>query len=102
MVMLKELLDVLHESVDLSTDKELAWAVRLIVRVQTMNSGERDTICGVYLDGPLFDGDVPSKAARDSLVNEGMISRIVVKGEEGFNACTYLGSCAYRLIDAGA
>lgn len=102
MATLKELLDVLHEDEKLSTDGELAWACKLICRVQTMASGERDTIRAAFTAGPLYDGDVPSKSGRDALLEDGMIAKVVVKGEEGFNACTYRGAAAYRLLLAGA
>lgn len=99
---IKELLDVLHEDVKLSNDVELAWACKLICRVQAMTGCERDTIRAAFTAGPLDDGDVPSKSARDDLLEEGMIAKVVVKGEEGFNACTYRGAAAYRLLLAGA
>lgn len=99
---LAELLDVLHESVELSSANELKEAVKLIIEVQAMNSGMRDCIRAAYLNGPLEDGDVPSKSGRDSLLTSGYISKVVVKGEQGFNACTYKGSSAYKLIVAGA
>lgn len=102
MATLKELLESLHEDEKLSTDDELAWACKLIVRVQAMNSGERDTIRAAFMSGPLDDGDVPSKTARDALLAEGMLAKVVVRGHEGFNACTYRGACAYRLLNAGA
>jgi hypothetical protein len=102
MATLKELLDVLHEDEKLSPDGELAWACKLIVRVQAMTGGERDTLRAAFKSGPLYDGDVPSKSARDALLEAGMIAKVVVKGEEGYNACTYRGSAAYRLLAAGA
>jgi hypothetical protein len=102
MATLKNLLESIHESTETSSDASLAWAVKKIVRVQGMSGAERDTIRAAYRDGPLEDGDVPSKAARDALVAEGMMAKIVVKGEQGYNACTYLGALAYRLISAGA
>lgn len=94
---LNELLDVLHESTDLSTDAELKAACKLIIRAQSMTGGEIDTIAAAFESGPLWDGDVPSKSARDTLTVDGFMQRVVVKGEEGFNACTYLGARLYRL-----
>lgn len=51
---------------------------------------------------PLFDGDVPSKSGRNSLLEKGYIAKVVVKGEDGFNACTHKGMWAHRLLEAGA
>lgn len=101
-VTLADLLDVIHESVDLSSADELKRAVKLIIEVQAMDSGMRDCIRAAYLNGPIDDGDVPSKSGRDALLDSGYISKVVVKGEQGFNACTYKGSSAYKLIVAGA
>ena len=99
---LKHLLESIHESPETSSDASLAWAVKQIIRVQNMSGAEKDTICAAYRDGPLWAGDLPSKVARDALVAEGMMVQIVIKGEQGYNACTYLGCVAYNLIEAGA
>jgi hypothetical protein len=96
---LKELLAVLHEDIDLSSADEIKSACELIARVQSMNSAERDVIRAAFLKGPLYDGDVPSKSGRDSLL-DGFIAKVVVKGQEGFNALTYKGESAYRLLEA--
>lgn len=97
---LEELLDVISHDATLSTDSELATACRLIVYVQSMNSGQRDTLKAAHNKGPLWDGDVPSKASRDALLEAGLIEKVVVKGEQGFNACTYKGADAYLIITA--
>lgn len=97
-ITLKMLLDTLHVDPELSTDSELSEAVKLIMRVQKMDSGQRDVIRAAYLKGPLEDGDVTSKSARDILITDGFISKIVVNGQDGFNACTYKGRDAYKLF----
>lgn len=101
-VSIATLLDVLHESVELSSANELKDAIKLIIEVQAMNSGMRDCIRASFLNGPLDDGDVPSKVGRNELLTSGYMSKIVVNGEEGYNALTYKGARAYRLIKAGA
>lgn len=99
---LKDLLEIIHENPELSTDDELKRAVSLIYRVQEMTGAERDVIRATFKNGPLHDGDVPSKSGRDSLVQDGFVAKIVVRGEDGFNACTYLGFRAHKLIETGA
>ena len=101
-VTLLRLLDALHENLNTSSAEEIKAACELIIRVQAMDGGERDTIRAAYRSGPLFSGDLPSKTARDSLVEEGFMVHVVVKGEDGFNACTHKGAWAHRLIEAGA
>jgi hypothetical protein len=99
---LKELLNAVHEDENTSSDGDLSWAIKLICSVQEMDSGERDTIRAAFRIGPLDDGDVPSKVSRDALLAKGMIAKVVVRGQYGFNACTYRGAFAYRLLEAGA
>lgn len=102
MATLKQLLESIHESIELSSAEELRRACELIIEVQAMDGGERDCLYAAYKNGPLFDGDVPSKAGRNSLLEKGYMAKVVVKGEDGFNACTHKGAWAYRLHEAGA
>jgi len=102
MATLKQLLDAIHESTDLSSAEELKSSCELIIEVQAMDGAERDCIRAAYKRGPLFDGDVPSKSGRNSLLEKGYMAKVVVNGEDGYNACTYKGAWAYRLIEAGA
>jgi len=101
MITLKEALDVLHESVELSSAEEIKAACELIIEVEAMSSAEQECIGASFICGPLHDGDVPSKSARDNLINSGFMAKVVVKAEEGYNACTYKGAKAYRLLRAG-
>ena len=102
MATLKQLLDSIHESAELSSANELKTACELIIEVQAMNGAERDCIRAGYKHGPLFDGDVPSKSWRDRLLDKGYMAKVVVKAEDGYNACTHKGALAYRLLEAGA
>ncbi len=102
MATLKQLLDALHESTELSSAEELKRACNLIIEVQTMDSSERDCVRAAYRLGPLDDGDVPSKNGRDNLIEKGYMAKVVVKGEDGYSACTHKGAWAYRLLEAGA
>ena len=100
--MLNKYLEVLHESLLTSSGCEIKAACALIVLVESMGAAERDTITAAFKHGPLYDGDIPSKSGRDSLIKCGLITKVVVDGQEGYNACTYAGARAYRLIVAGA
>ena len=99
---LKTLLEAVHESIELSSPKEIVEACELIIDVQRFTPGERDTLRVMHQSGPLFDGDIPSKTARDSLLSMGYVAKIVAKGQDGQNACTQKGHLAYLLISAGA
>lgn len=61
-----------------------------------MNGAEKDTLIALVEQGPLWDGDVPSKTGRDSLIKQGLAVRVVVKGTDGWQAATYAGRDAYR------
>ncbi len=102
MASVKQLMSTLHMDVELFSADDIADAVRLIIRVEEMSAGERDTIRAAFTKGPISDGDVPSKSSRDQLVKDGFIAKVVAFGQEGYNACTYRGAQAYRLIQAGA
>lgn len=92
------MLEVLHEDVELSTESELKKALLLILRAQAETSGEYDTLKACFTYGPLYDGDIPSKTARDYLMEDDFIVKVVNSGEEGYNACTYKGARLYRLL----
>lgn len=56
----------------------------------------RDTLIALCKHGPLWDGDVPSKAGRDELLSRKLAAKIVIKGnQQGYQAATYTGSRAY-------
>ena len=94
---LKEILASIYVDEN-STSEELKSAIRLIYDVEDMKAHEIDVLIGVYKFGPLFDGDVRSKSARDSLMEKGFITKVVVKGEDGFNACTHKGRDARHIL----
>jgi len=101
MTSLKSLFDVLHEDVELSSAEEIKSACKLIIVAQEMDSAEVETLIACYERAPLYDGDIPSKRGRDDLLSKDFLAKIVVNGEDGYNACTYEGASAYRLIKTG-
>ncbi|MFZ3192809.1 MAG: hypothetical protein WA154_06355 [Moraxellaceae bacterium] len=101
MATLKDMLNALGAQPELSSAQEVKSACELIIEVQDMSNGKRDCIMAAFEQGPLFDGDVPSKSCRDELIQDGYMAKVVVKGDEGQNACTEKGACAYRLMEIG-
>jgi hypothetical protein len=100
MTKLNKFFELMHESMETSSAEEIKDACAIIIEVQQFGSGERDCIVAAFDKGPLDDGDVPSKSGRSNLVQKGYMSKVVVKGQDGFNACTYKGAVAYKLIKA--
>jgi hypothetical protein len=60
-----------------------------------MSGKHIDTLIALVERGPLDDGSVPSKSGRNDLVDAGLAARVIVNGEDGFNAATYAGREAY-------
>lgn len=48
-----------------------------------------ETLCKLVENGPVHDGDIPSKEARGHLFLWELAVRVLVKGEQGFTAATY-------------
>ena len=67
----------------------------------TLTGAEVDTLVALVESGPLWDGDLPSKTARDCLIDRGFVTRIVVHGEDGWQAATYSGRDAYKATFPG-
>ncbi len=66
-----------------------------------LTGAEKDTLIALVEQGPLWDGDVPSKTGRDALMAQGLAVRVVVKGEDGWQAATYAGRDAYKALYPG-
>lgn len=67
-----------------------------------MNAAERDTLIALIEQGPCWDGDVPSKTARDALLKQGLAVRCVSQGSDGYTAATYAGRDKYKALFPGA
>jgi hypothetical protein len=98
---LKDAFAVLHEDIELCSGEELKSACKLIIETQGLSSAEVEVLKACFKHGPLFDGDVPSKNAKWELITKGFLVQVVVRGEDGYNACTHKGAQACRLISNG-
>lgn len=63
-----------------------AWVAR-----QQLDGASLDTLHALIKVGPVWDGDLPSKAGRNKLVELGLAAKCVVKGRQGFQVATYRG-----------
>lgn len=98
---IKKILQAMEgERLDLCSKDELLRAIDLADIAMRMGPGHEETLSVCQKEGPLWDGDVPSKAHRDDLLEAGAIAKVVVNGEEGFNACTYKGLSLLRALSA--
>lgn len=63
--------------------------------------GWAEVIICLVEQGPVDDGDIPSKSARNELIHRGFASKVIVQGEEAGNVATYRGRDLYcQLVDA--
>lgn len=80
--------------------KREAWEDRPI-DTEILHGGWAETIIALVENGPLDDGDIPSKAARDELIHRGFATKAIVNQQEAGNLATYRGRDLYKqLVDA--
>jgi len=98
----KELIDIAikcadFEKPDLHSFKEAAHELSLAVLANALDSGCRDVLrqCCQH---PVFDGDVASKSARDTLCDMGLVVKCANHGEFGFQIATYNGLYVQKLL----
>lgn len=60
-----------------------------------------DTLIALIERGPCWDGDVPSKAGRNDLIDNGYAIRVVHNGNDGYTAATYKGRDLYNSYYGG-
>lgn len=88
----------LCERVDLLDKSECAELIHMIDFAK-VNRRLHEALYQMHKHGPVWDGDVISKADRDELLAIRACAKVVVKGEDGFNACTYFGRSLLRIFD---
>lgn len=91
---------VAGENLDLASRDELIRAIEMADTAANSSGALIDTLRALHDRGPLWDGDVPSKSGRDALLLDGYVAKVLVNGEQGFNACTYKGAALLRAIEA--
>lgn len=87
-----------YERLDLWDD---AARIRLIHMIDFAKQNKRlhEQLYQLHKNGPVWDGDVICKGDRTALLKFGACAKVVVKGEDGFNACTYFGRMLLQIYD---
>ena len=93
-----KILSEINLDIELSTTNELTSAIGIIVDVCSFTADAVVSLKALYNSSPLLDGDIPSKAGLYKLIENGYASKIIVKGQDGYNACTYKGAIAYKVV----
>lgn len=68
---------------------------------EELTGNQRKQLIQLVEQGPVWDGDVYSKAARGDLFDLGLASRAVVKGKDGFTVANYRGYAVCRAANLG-
>jgi hypothetical protein len=61
-----------------------------------LNSTQREVLKQLLFQGPVWDGNVPSKQARDALITYGLATRCCFMGEQGYTAATYIAYSVFK------
>lgn len=61
-----------------------------------LSSAQREVLRQLLFQGPVWDGNVPSKAARDDLIGYGLATRCCFMGEQGYTAATYIAYSVFK------
>lgn len=61
-----------------------------------LSSAQREVLRQLLFQGPVWDGNVPSKSARDDLIVHGLATRCCFLGEQGYTAATYLAYSVWK------
>jgi len=84
----------------LNSSEENEMALKWLALARAADGNAVDCIKAAFARGPLYDGDVPSKAGRDWCLEQGLIAKVIVRGEWGYNALTYKGAWVYKVLIA--
>ena len=57
---------------------------------------QREVLRQLLFQGPVWDGHVLSKQARDALINYGLATRCCFLGEQGYTAATYIAYSVHQ------
>ena len=71
-----------------------AWAA-----YTAMDGGQREVLHQLLFKGPVWDGDVCSKASRTDLFEWGLAVRCCFKGEQGYTAASYRAYTVYNAVE---
>ena len=64
----------------------------------SLDGGQKEVLRQLLFNGPVWDGDICSKSARDDLIDFTLAVRCCFKGEQGHTAASYR---AYTIWHAG-
>lgn len=87
-----------YERIDLLDASERDELIQMIDFAKA-NKRLHEALYQLHAHGPVWDGDVISKSDRDALLAILACAKVVVRGQDGFNACTYFGRALLKIFD---
>lgn len=81
-------LDIVHHA-DQDSYEYTCACITVAVYLRYVKGSLEEQLFQLVRHGPVWDGDVLSKSARDALLQAGLAVRVVVQGEFGYTAATY-------------
>ena len=86
--------DALIDSFDTMTLDEARDTLRLVEEAMSLSGAAHDALRQLCLKGPVWDGDLCSKSGRCELLSINAAAKVIVKGEQGFQAANIkAGGC---------
>jgi len=64
----------------------------------SLDVGEIEAVQSLFESGPLFDGETISPNLMKRLLDRNLAVKIVIEGEDGYNACTHTGAWVWRYL----
>jgi len=61
-----------------------------------LDGGQREVLRQLLFQGPVWDGNIVSKRARDDLIDYGLATQCCFLGEQGYAAATYLAFAVWQ------
>jgi hypothetical protein len=85
---------------DLYARSEVREELRYIAVAAGLTSGQFESLSVAFKHGPVWAGDWPSKQDRDAMIEEGFLTPVVFKGEDGYTALNHRGYQLYKYAEA--
>ena len=92
--------DVLGLDFSLKTQDEIAYLSTIINIAYMLSVGAAEELQAIHDEGPTWDGNLISSSNLPELLDNDLVAKVVIKGEEGYTACTYRGKIALSIVEA--
>ena len=90
---MNRLIDVRYNTVE-----EIAEAGDIIQVIAKLSPSERKDLAGLYTQGPLGAGDLPSTSFYQEMMKQGLVTYFATRHQDPKYACTVKGARACELI----